>query len=84
MQPDIEKYLSLFEGDDLTEEEKIEYIHTLWKITGAFAYRAFGLDSVQLVCNGKDRTIGRKSGGLIESKDRPLSETFARLKADND
>ena len=45
--PNIDRYRPLVDRFDLTDEEKVELIHTVWRIVEGFAYRAFGLDPVQ-------------------------------------
>jgi len=76
MQPDIDKYLPFFDKFDLTREQKINYIHIMWKITGAIAYRAFGLDSAQLAHRQTIGKVGSSGNSLIELKDRSLCEIF--------
>jgi len=48
MTPDIDKYRAYVDRFDLTEEQKIELIHTVWQIMENFADRAFGNDPTQL------------------------------------
>ena len=62
MLPDIEKYRPYFDEYDLSEEEKEEYIRTLWRFMERFVDQAF--DPEQL---------SRK-----ESGDRPASEDDSR------
>ena len=47
MQPDINKYLPMLENMDISDEEKIELIHWLWKTMGSFVDSAFGVHPVQ-------------------------------------
>jgi len=42
-QPDIEQYIQYFDKFDMTYEQKVEYIYSLWGIAEAFADRAFGI-----------------------------------------
>lgn len=48
MEPDIEKYRKFVDHYDLSEEEKIEFIRTVWRIMESFADAAFGIHPVQL------------------------------------
>jgi len=48
-QPDIEKYIHYFDKFDMTYEQKVEYIHSLWGIAWAFVDRAFGIHPSQQV-----------------------------------
>lgn len=84
MQPDIDKFLPMFDHFDLTREQKIEYIHILWKATGAFAYRAFGLDPVQLACNNKDGKVGAQGASLLGSKNSTLQRAFDCLESNTE
>ena len=43
MQPDIEKYIHHLDEFDMTYDEKVEYIHSIWGNMGAFVVRAFGM-----------------------------------------
>lgn len=49
MPPDIEKYRKHVDRFDLSEDQKIELIHMVWRIMESFVDRAFGLDPVQQV-----------------------------------
>ena len=44
MEPDIEEYMKYVDEFDLTKEEKIKLIEQIWRITGYFAERAFGIN----------------------------------------
>jgi len=46
---DANKYLSFVEEFDLTLDEKVDLLHTLWKMMSSFADRAWGVDPVQLL-----------------------------------
>lgn len=46
---DIKKYQSHVEDFDLTEEQKIELLQTLWTIMETFVDIGFGVDAVQLL-----------------------------------
>lgn len=51
-----EEYLHYFEGYDLTEEEKIEFIETLWLIAQSFADQGLGIGSAANDNSTKART----------------------------
>ncbi len=36
MKPDIQKYLAMIDDWDMTQEQKIQYIHDLWHIIESF------------------------------------------------
>lgn len=59
MQPDIEKYRPYVDGFDLTEDQKVELIHTVWHIMESFVDRAFGMDSTQAVLALRDQEDSR-------------------------
>lgn len=51
MKPDINKYLPMLDGMDLSREQKIKLIHDLWHIMQSFVDRAFGVHPLQQ-CRG--------------------------------
>lgn len=53
MKPDLEKYRAFVDGFDLSDAEKTDLIHTVWRIMEGFVDRAFGLDPATLVANRK-------------------------------
>ena len=46
---DVKKYQSHLEDFDMTEEQKLELLETLWSIMAAFVDLGFGRDSVQCI-----------------------------------
>ena len=48
---DITPYRKFVDGFDLTEEQKVELIHTVWNMMESFVDRAFGLHPLQLCVN---------------------------------
>lgn len=46
---DLKKYQSQVEDFDLTEEQRIELLQTLWGIMTVFVDLGFGVDAVQLL-----------------------------------
>jgi hypothetical protein len=46
---DPQEYLKFMDGFDLTLDEKVDALHTLWKIMSSFVDRAWGDDPVQLL-----------------------------------
>ncbi len=68
MQPDIEKYRKYVNQFDLSEERKIELIHTVWRIMESFVDRAFGDDPVQQCLELKIEKDGQNSAIVIDSK----------------
>lgn len=71
MKPDIETYRKYVDHFDISEEEKIEFIHTVWNIMESFVDRAFGEDSVQLSMAARVEKGGRDSGSVVDS-DKPI------------
>ncbi len=53
--PNIEKYRRHVDRFDLTEDQKMELIQTVWKVAEGFADRAFGLDPVHLVSGSREK-----------------------------
>jgi hypothetical protein len=67
LKPDIEKYLPYVDHLDLTQEEKIELIHTVWHICETFVDRAFGLHPSQQLPGADIRKIVLEHTELINS-----------------
>ena len=53
MKPDLNKYLPMMDGYDMTHEQKIQFIHDLWHIMESFVDRAFGTHPLQQ-CSDKN------------------------------
>jgi hypothetical protein len=70
LKPDIDKYLPYVDHLDLTQEEKIELIHTVWHISEVFVDRAFGLHPSQQVPGYEVRKIVLEHAEPLESKDQ--------------
>ena len=51
MRPDVEKYLAMMEDWNMPREQKVQFIHDLWRIMESFVDRAFGIHPVQQVTN---------------------------------
>lgn len=84
MTPDIDKYRRCVDRFDLTEDQKVELIHTVWRIVEGFAYRAFGQDPVQQVLGSNGRKDASKESPMLDfekvtNPENPLTDTF-RLK----
>lgn len=67
MQPDIDKYMPMLEEFDLTHEQKIELIHTLWGIMTGFKDKAFGLDPAQHIIALRDQKNHENGNSPIRS-----------------
>jgi len=70
MQPDINKYLPMLEGLDLSHEKKIDLIHDLWRIMESFVDRAFGIHPTQQHRDNSLKVDLQDSGNLLESSDK--------------
>lgn len=68
MQPDINKYLPMLEGLDLSHEKKIDLIHDLWRIMEGFVDRAFGIHPSQQCSDKNHKTDLQDSLKDLESK----------------
>ena len=77
---DAKKYLSFAEEFDLTLEEKIDLLHTLWKMMATFVDRAWGVDPVQLLpafneFSFQTRTNALHQGDIVTERDGQQSPT---------
>lgn len=80
---DIKKYLTYLDKYDWSREEKIELLRSVWRMMGAEADKAFGLDSCQLSCG---QTLGnnlQNQQDSVNSKDQIMSD-FYRQAANDD
>ena len=68
MKPDIDKYLPMLDGLDLTHDQKIDLIHDLWRIMQGFVDRAFGINTVHSYRNKNQITDLQDSSKRIDSK----------------
>ncbi len=65
MPPNYEKYRPFFKDFDMSDEQKDEYIDTLWLIMNSFADQAFGLTSSQQVCEFKPDKVCLPESSLV-------------------
>ncbi len=71
MQPDVNKYLPMLDGMDLTREQKTELIHDLWHIMQSFVDRAFGSHPLQQCRNNNKNSDLHDSNKCIDSTSSP-------------
>ncbi len=76
MTPDIDKYRKYVDHFDLSEDKKIELIHTVWQMMGNSVDRAFRLDSVQLACGSRVDKVANRTEKLIPSSTTRLHGEF--------
>lgn len=79
--PDIDKYRRHVDHFDLTEDQKVDLIQSVWRVVEGFADQAFGIDPVQLVGRASDKDAGARSVVLEFEKtsrtdNTPLTDTF--------
>lgn len=60
-----DKYL---EGANLSDEEKREFLDTLWNVIVAFVDMGFGVHPVQQICEQALDLSDQRFGGMLESK----------------
>ncbi len=77
MKPDIDKYLPMLDGMDLSREQKVQLIHDLWNIMQSFVDRAFGIHPLQQLRNKN------LNSDLQESILRLESETITQSSEDS-
>lgn len=58
---DLQKYYEYVEDFDLSEEERIELLKTIWMIMAAFVDLGFGVDSIQLLPSSDQKPEGVSS-----------------------
>lgn len=62
---DWDAYLSLFEDEDISEDEKRELIEALWSIVVSFVDLGFGVHPVQLACGQGDDQLSDLPPDLV-------------------
>lgn len=70
LQLDIEDHREEIDQLDFSEQEKIEYLETLWNILQTFARLNIGVDSVQMCLPDKFENAGEECGGLVKARKR--------------
>lgn len=83
MPPDIEKYRRYVDGFDLSEERKVELIHTVWAIMESFVDRAFGLHPVQLCRSASPAGDSNAAADQIDSEVHSLDGEFRDAAGDS-
>ena len=78
MPPDIQKYRKYVDHLDLTEAQKVEFIHIVWATMESFADRAFGLHPVQLCGDAGRLEDTKRSEDGVDSNQQPISGRFKR------
>jgi hypothetical protein len=73
---DWELYAEHLEDSDLTDDQKREFIETLWNIVVAFVDLGFGIHPVQQACEQNDKTSLMLPDDLLNSlQDIPQNKT---------
>lgn len=59
---DVEKYQSWLDGSDFSDEQKEEFLQSLWSMVVSFVELGFGVHPLQEICgqDGEDRTARPK------------------------
>jgi len=83
MQPDVNKYLPMLENMDISEEEKIELIHWLWKTMESFVDRAFGVHPVQQATKKNTHSDLQDSTKALNSSNRQNKNKRPVLEKEN-
>lgn len=79
---DIEKYLPYLDQYAWSREEKIELLHSVWRMMEAEADKAFGLNSYQLSCGQASDSNLRNQKGSVNSKDQVISDFYRQAAND--
>ena len=79
---DVEQYEKFLEDSDLTEDQKREFLETLWNIVVEFVSLGFGVHPVQQAQNacgkGDEKTTkpALTAPGAVESRKSSITENF--------
>lgn len=66
---DWDLYQDFLEDTDLTDDQKREFIETLWSIMVSFVDLGFGIHPLQQACGQMDEMCTADSSSVIESED---------------
>lgn len=81
MRPNIEDYRQYVDRFDLSEEQKVELIETLWRIVQTFVDQAFGLLPVQQVVDRTSPASAEPDSHAIEWSNQEIANQFRRIAA---
>ncbi|MEL6857407.1 MAG: hypothetical protein AAFO74_03410 [Pseudomonadota bacterium] len=70
---DVERYLPMTEGFDLTDEEKQEFLQTLWNILVTVADLGLGLDPLQMLLGTSPQDATNQPADAVKST-RPTEQ----------
>lgn len=73
---DVEKYLPYVENFDITEEQKVEYLRTLWSIMSAFVDLGWDVDSVPEFLPALHEISGEQCAENVQVSDGNVSGAF--------
>ncbi len=76
MKPDFEKYRRYVDHFDVSEEEKDDIIHTVFRIMERCKDRAFRASPEQLALAADGSEVAEDSGKLIDLQASPLTGEF--------
>lgn len=75
MSLDITKYLHHFDGYEMTEEQKVDYLRSIERILQSFVDEAWGIEPSQIVL-GTKRENGPAPRGLALNSDQSTTAPF--------
>lgn len=82
---DFERYAPLLDADDLSEDQKREFLQILWEIVSEFVALGFGMDPVNILC-GQLEKIARDAtpaaSDAVDSTDKLSSKKFPGAASD--
>jgi hypothetical protein len=73
---DTEKYLPYLDRYEWSREEKIELLHSVWRMMEAEADKAFGLNSYQLSCGQVPDNNLQNHKDSVNSKVQVISDCY--------
>ncbi|NKB59161.1 MAG: hypothetical protein GKS00_22770 [Alphaproteobacteria bacterium] len=78
---DVEKYEHFFEGEDLTEDQKCEYLQALWNIIVSFIQLGVEVRPASQDCGKPPESAdcsAKSADDVIKSKPQYLNDKFVR------
>jgi len=81
IQFDAKEFAHFLDDSDLTEEQKLEYIQTVWQIVLQFIDMGFGIHPIQQACGQFDEAAalcGDADSDMVESPHSDFCKDFER------
>jgi len=84
MKLDIDRYLPFLKGMDISQDQKISILHTVWGMMESQVDQAFGKHQVQLAKESRKKPLAEIRKRRIDSKHPKVKTRFNRVSIKSD